>query len=300
MDSVSNQRSFSIVPWVVVWVVYLIGCELLKFYDETRLFAGGIVLLAAVATDLLLLGYALWLTLHATAKARLVFGLFVASCLFLLGLDVIYHSLYSILQIPRTQVPVFWLSTYNILYLMCLFLQIGMWAGILSTLTPQERKTALFCVPFTVIVLVVLMVYIFAAQWGPAHFTLINFYDGLDEILEWFGFVAATMCLLTAKNKWLTYLALGYLIIRSTGFMMDFRFFSQTYGSNSIVEALWVLGAIFMIYALAFIKKDGLHSLENPWVELPLSLRSKIIFWGAIGSVLAFTTLTVIAYFFNL
>lgn len=300
MDSVSNQRPFSLVPWFVVWLIYAISCELLKSYDTTRIFAGGLIIFATIIIDLFLIGYSLWLARHATAKVRLIFSLFFGACLFLLGVDSIYHVLYNLLNIPRYQVATILFATYNLLYVGCLVLQILMWGAILSTLQPQERKSVLVCIPFTVIILAVLLFYIFMTQWNPNQFTLINFYDGLDEILELFSFVVAVMCLITAKNKGVTYLAIGYFIIRMAGFAMDFHFFSQAYGSSSVVEFAWMPGTIFMIYALAFIKKNELYSLEKPWVELPRSLRSQIVFWGVIISVLAFTVFTMMAYFFQL
>ena len=299
MDDVLNQRPFSIVPWIVVWIIYAISCELLKSYDTTHIFAGGLIIFTAIITDLIMIGYSWWLTRHSTAKVRLIFGLFLGACFFLLGLDSLYHVLYNLFNMPRYQVAPLLLTTYNLLYIGCLTLQILMWGTILSTLQSQEKRSVLVYIPFAVIIFLLLLFYIFMTQWSSNKLTPINFHDGLYEIIEFFSFIVAAMCLITSKNKGVTYLAIGYFIIRITGFAMDFRFFSQAYGSSSVVEYAWVLGAIFMIYALAFIKKNALYSLETPWVELPRTLHSKIMFWGVILSILVFTAFAMIVYFLN-
>lgn len=296
MQDILNKRSFSIMPWVVVWVIYTLCYTLAKFYDTTHWFSAGLPLASSIIVDLLMIGYAFWLWQHSAAIAKLTFGLLLLSFLCLIGLDVVYHTLYDVLQIPRLQVSAFWVSIYNLLYLGYLLLQMGVWASILSIFKSHERRFVFLCIPVTVIMLVVFFVYIFTVQWNPSKFTLIGFYDGLGEIFELFGFVAAALCLVTARNWGIKYIALGYAIIIAAGFIADFKLFSQAYGSGSIIETLWVLGPIVVINGLFIIKNSELYLHSDTWVELPANVRSQVAYWAFLGAVFAFVILTVVVY----
>lgn len=297
-----DKPSFSVVPWVVVWMIYVLCYTLAKFYGITHVFFGGVVLSVNLILDGVMIFYACWLFQQSIAKTKLTFGLFLISFLCLFGHHAIYHVLYSILQIPRVQVTVFWLSAYNILYFGYLLFQMSAWIVILSSLKSGEKKSVFLYIPVAIIMLVTLCIYIFSVQWGSSASKLIGFYDGFDEIFELVGFITATICLVIAKNRGIAYLAFGYSIRIVAELALSFGLFSQAYGSGSIIETVWVLGIIFMIYGLFFIKRHGLyaHVDVDPWVELPVSIRSQVAYWGFISSVFAFVFFSVVVYLFGI
>lgn len=294
-----DKPSFSVIPWMIAWGIYALCYTLAKFYGVTHVFFGGLVLSVNLVLDGLLIFYAGWLWKQSTAIIKLMFGLFAVSFLCVFGTHVIYHVLYSVLHIPRTQVSSFGLSVYNILYFGYLLFQVSAWITLLSSLKSGERKAIFLYVPAAIIILVTLCIYIFSVQWGSSASKLIGFYDGFDEIFGLAGFIAAMLCLVTTKNRGILYLALGYSLKMVGNLITSFGLFSQAYGSGGIVETVFILGTVFMVYGLFFIKQNRLYSCIDPWVELPVSTRSQIAYWGFISSVFAFVVFSVVAYLFR-
>jgi len=300
MQDLPNKREPSLMPWLMVWFCYMAFYEITKLFNVTNFISGWLMFFGGFATSMLIGGYSAWFILRTSSKIRLTFILLLISSLFLLTNGSIYHYLYNVLHFTRAQVSITLFSTYNLLYLGYLITQVAVWISILATLPPQERRSTFFCVPATVIVLAAFLIYIFAVQWNITSFSLIGFYDGLDEILQLFSFVAAALCLITSQNRGLTYLALGYLIVRIAGFVMGFRFFAQAYGSGSIAEAGWLLGDVITIYGLYLIKKTSVFLQNTPWVAIPSTTRSQIAFWSFISSIGAFALLSIVAFVFKL
>lgn len=298
MQNTSNKHSFSVLPWVSVWVVYLMFYALFKFYGDAHGVFGGTFLLVDIIFDGIMLFYACWLWKKSSGIIKLTFGFFAVSFLCILGVHVVYDTLYSVLQIPRLQVPVFWLSTYNIIYLAYLLFQIAAWGCIFSTLKISEKKAVFLYIPVAILMLVTLFIYIFSIQWHSSMSQIIGFYDDFDEILELVGFIAAMLCLVIAKNRGVYYLALGYSLRLLGNLVMSFGLFSQMYGASSAIETICTLGTILMAYAMVLIKRNELY-VATPWIELPSSNRAKIAYWGFLSSVFAFVIFTITAYLFG-
>lgn len=299
MQNITNERPFSILPWVAVWVIYVMFYALSKFYGDAHGFFGGVFLSVDLIFDGIMLFYACWLWKNSSATIKLALGFFALSFLCILSVHVVYNTLYSVLQIPRLQVPVFWLSTYNVLYLAYLFFQIAAWGTIFSTLKAGEKKAIFLYIPVAILMLVTLFIYIFSIQWHSSISRLIGFYDDFDEILELAGFIAAMLCFVIAKNRGISYLALGYSLRLIGNLVMSFGLFSQMYGSSSAIETICTLGTILMAYAMVLIKRNGFYAAVDPWIELPSSNRAKIAYWGFLSSVFAFVIFTIIAYLFG-
>lgn len=296
-----NQRSFAIAPWIVLWAIYTLCCAVARIIDSTHIVAGVIVLVSNLTIDIVIIGYTCWLWQHSsTPQTRTTFGLLALSFLGLLGVDIVYYTLYDILQIPQAQAPAFWTLVYNLFYFGFLLFQLLTWSSVLLTLKPQEKKFIFFCIPATIMLLTSILIYILAIQWNPEQLTLISFYDGWDEILELLGFFVATFCLITAKNRGIFYLALGFSFNTFASLLMDFQLFSQVHGSGSILETSWFLSSIFMLCGLLLSKRDGLNlQTAPPWLELPVSTRAQIIFWGLISGIVALLNLVLATYFFK-
>jgi len=299
MDEKDHLTS-PLTPWVAIWALYTICWMVAKSYAPASTVSGIIILSSNLIVDIVMISYAFWLWRNTPAPGKSIFGLLFTSLLCLLATDVVYNILYNVLHIPQSLAPISWAFVYNILYFAFLLFQFLVWISVLLTLKPYERRFIFLCVPVIIILLATFLIYIFATQWNPESLTLISFYDGWDEIFELISFFAAALCLITAKNRGIFYIALGYMTNMGASFVIDFKFFSQAHGANSTLETVWTLGAIFTIYGLILFKKNLWYTQTGSWIELPVNTRSQMAFWGFIASILAFVILTTVAYFFNL
>lgn len=246
----------SVLSWMIVWIVFMIIYTFSKSYGS--IVSGGIMLFGNITLDILMFFYAFWLWKHSTLTAKLIFGLFALSFLFLLGTALFYHTLYDILQIPRAHVPLSVIFFYNTLFSGYLVCQLLAWIIALSAIKSPEKKSFSLYIPVAIVTIVTFFIYIFAASWHANLFSWLGFYDIIQPIFEVSSFIAAALCLTVSKNKGITYLALGYLIIMSAEFFLAFNLFSQKYGIVSLAETFWILGFLFTTYGFINIKKKFL------------------------------------------
>jgi len=293
----TNKRMPAIVLLVGVWLVYVIACEITKFYDSLALIHDGLVASGAILTSVLMLGFAVWLWYHAAKITKITFGLFAIAFACLLIVDLVFQTTYNILHIPESKTSTILMDLYSVAYVGYLFCQLAAWGSILSTLKSYERRIVLAFIPAVVIIFAIALLYLFASYWHPERYTLSGFYTGFDVIFELISFVPALLCLITCKNRGVTYLAIGYVIIMAVGFIINLNLLPEFLDSDSIVHGAWMLYGVWTICGLALMKKQAIYLPENLNVELPLSLRSQITFWAMISGILGFMILTVMVYF---
>ena len=83
-------------------------------------------------------------------------------------------------------------------------------------------KLKKFYLPNIVLSILLLIIFIFGIPWKIDYFSVVGLFQSLDTFIEASSFALATICLARSKNKVLHFIAIGYLIIISSDFVIRY------------------------------------------------------------------------------
>lgn len=265
--SKKTDQSFIALTFIVgIWLIYTVIYQMLKQHLEVSgilefLMVNG--LNAAVAIYF----WNSWKSVNQDSSSKKILMFFALSYGVVVIESSIYHAIYNVLHIPRSQVPLFWLSFYNFLYVVYLLLQLFAWAAILSMVRKNQKKPVSLSLPVLSVILAIVFVGFYILR-GSANLSFFGIYDFSDKLLEITYLVMVILCLITCRNKGLFYFAIGILISESSSLLMDFGILSQGFGAHSFLETGWVLGKLFMLYGLIRLSSTAIEDAQA-WLIAP-------------------------------
>jgi len=276
----TNPNNLLLFSLVGCWVIYTILYVVLKNLGLSL--SGVLSSVIIVILDLAGFYYAFWLWKSAKGRARKIFGFFAISCIAALIADFIYFVLYNILHLSHEGISTWLLSTYNIPTILFLIFRFLAFGSILPQIKFYQKKIANFLIytPIVIAITVISAMFFLLSKFNYQVFSVAKFYDWSEMILQLACFVIALLCLVVAKNRGVFYLAMAYLIDVLAELIMNTNLFSQSYGTQSLIETLWFLDSVLLIYGLIYLKQSGTYK-ESPlsWTYANDSLKSQTTYW---------------------
>lgn len=277
-------------PIILIWV----SIVFLQFiFFNNKIFVGWLTLCLEFFIDMLLIFFSFCFYRRYKSKSKKMqlaaFMLFV-SFLSISFSDFYYNAMLSILRIvPPAQV----IDPIDLSLFCFLIFQLMAWFLLLLDNNIREKRGIVFLdVPVFFIFISILLILSFNPFFKLLS-SVQNNYHVSSIIAELFSMFFAMLCLFFSKNRGLTLLASGYLILISSDLLLRLSFFEHTIMNTSYLQVLWSLGELTMLCALVYLIKskkqslqlfNSIHSLETQtalWTHV-LSFVSLLFFIGCI------------------
>ncbi len=276
MQNQTKVQHQSISVFLFSWVVFAAVYIFLKNYTPLQNIAGIPLSVAVIGSIIVAFIYGVRVWRKSTGKAKLVFGFFVLSFLCILIYGSIYQVVFNVLHLTQVPLPSLATLCYETIYFGFLVFQLLAWMCLFPKIdsAAKNRKDMVLYIPLAIILLYTFSMYIIIVKLE------IFSYDSLYNILGFSSFILAMLCLASARNKGIFYLALGFLVSKSGGLIMISGTFAQKFRTGSPMETLWILGVLIMAYGLMNFKPNEIcNTSPNIWIHPINSIRTQISFW---------------------
>ena len=285
MAKEKENKNLVLFSFIGCWILYATLYMVLR--GTAPVWNGVLSTVAIITLDIAGLGYSLWLWKNTKGASKRIFGFFVISCACAITADFIYQLLYNIAHIPRDNIPIFLLSSYNLPTVAFLFFRLLIFTNIAKIYT-KKILNIVIGVPIVITTLAIGAMFFLSSNLSIAHFSVNKFYDVIEMPLQMMGFVAAILCLAIAKNKGVFYISIAYILDAITELTMNANILSQSYNTTSLVETLWFLDSLLLVYGLFCLKHSGTYK-DNPtvWTDTYNSVKSQTTLWSLMFCLLA-------------
>lgn len=285
-NTTQSQKSnfISVTLILIAWIAYATLTSIFKQHEATKFVAGILATLGDTGLNLAIVAICIWLWRNAAKEAKLLFMFFSLSFAFVTIPNAVYHLIFNVFHI---QAPYFdttnnLILLHHIPYMFCLIFEFAAWMSVAVYLFSSHLKLKNYT-PIIFVVSLMLLMFIWIYGWKFNFKEAAMFSKVYKIYITSFyivNFTIAALCLAACRTRSIFYLALGYIIIVGTDLIMDFGFMSQGFGIGSLLDNVWFLGILFMLYGLLDFKKTKDYKL-NPkhWVSEPNSIKTQIAFW---------------------
>lgn len=266
---------------VGTWVVYAIAYALLKQYKTAEIYAGFLALIVTVGLDLVITLLTFYLWKKVIEREKIIFALYSASFLLAAITDINYNLIVNILGI--TNYSGILASLFDIPFIGFLISQFLIWFFIFLKTKPIQNKHNFFAsyLSIFIIILIVFTIFFLAnLTWKVPVFSLLGLYRLLQAVFQVTGFLFALLCLAIAIDKQIRFLSIGYLIIISCSFFAQLSHLTQSMLPASMVEVIWSLGLLSIIFGLINMKRNSFYLESEKWLNSINSVQAQCAFWG--------------------
>lgn len=242
---------------------------------------GYTTLIGEAGIDILICIISIYLYYVSGNHRRRLFAMIATAFFFEAFADGAYNFIQNILGICNPSI--FLSSLYEVPLLLFLCLQGWFWWELFfGTNTDKERKKIplLTYVPFIISSLIIITIFIYSADWKINRLSSEGLYQFADIVIEAADFALVSICLVTSGNKNLSCIAIGFLIIVCSNYMIRLPVVALATAQNSPFEFTWITGQLLVFYGLSNFKKESTNNFQKNWCYGIDYLQSQI----AVGS----------------
>lgn len=207
-------------------------------------------------------------------RSRL-FGIIAAAYFCECIADGAYNLLQNVLNISNP--TTFIASFFEIPFLSFLCLQAWLWWELFSESNTNKRMPLLAYAPFMVSALLVITIFIYFAGWKIDRLSGEGLYQLADIFAEAVGFALVSISLGTSSNKAFSSIAIGFLVIVCSNYMIRLPVVALATTQNSPYEFSWIAGQLLVFYGLSRLKQDYPDNPPNNWCYGVNCLQSQIV-----------------------
>lgn len=249
--------SLSIIGIVILWFLYTFSYLALKQYHI--LYAGYLSFIGEVGLDIVAAVLAFYLWKKTTGPEKIVFALFSISFLLAAITDISYNINTNILGITNFTNIID--STFDIPFLGFLIFQLLAWIVIFLKIETTQNKGILFSSIFTIAILVLIIfgIFLFHTLWKAQNTHLVETYIAIDTVLQLLTLIFIVPCLIIVPNNQIRQVAVGYIIIMLADLIVHFEVLTRILKESSLLETLWILGLLFIVFGLYGMIKNPLE-----------------------------------------
>lgn len=271
------STTFLVASVVIAWAIFSWLYITLEFHLKLARIAAYFPLLGEVGFDAiaLFLVFKLWVDAKES-NAKKVFFAFVLSFLTAMIADFIYNIVLNFYNFHYKNSLI--ISLFDIPFALFLFFQLLAWGLIFCAhkeKTINEKKMSYL--PYMMVSFLMFIMFLFGVQWRIQYFSVLGFFQVLDTVLEVVGFSLVTIYLARAKVLQVRFVALGYLLIVSSDFIIRYNIVSGFIPSLSPFEATWMLG--LLLICLGFYLVQDCNHVDLFELLPSNSLQSQMAIW---------------------
>ncbi len=242
---------------------------------------GVITLVGEVGMDILIFILALQLYYAVSGRNRYLFGIIAFSYFCESFADGVYNLTQNVLNVSNPSLLLS--SAFEIPFLSFLCLQAWVWWQLFSEANSNskpDKKPMLVYGSFIASLLLMIVTFVYFADWKIDRFSGEGLYQLADVLAEAAGFALVSIYLGTSRNKYFSCIAIGFLIIVCSNYMIRLPVISLGSKQNSPFEFTWILGQLLVFYGHTRFKQTYIKSLSGKWCYGLNCLQSQI----AVGS----------------
>lgn len=256
-DTQKKSTVLAIPLVLAVWVAYTVSYLFLSKNTNTAVISGYLSLLGQAGLDIALVFLCLHVWREETGGMRKIYLFFMASFICAFLADTVYNVLLNIQQLST--ITNFQDSLFDIPFIFFLFFQNCAWGIIFFKRTTKWKPISFFnYIPYIIVAWIVFFGFVYGIHWKIQYFSILGIYQIVDTLLEVAGFLLAAFCLARAATHWLKYVAVGYLLIVATDFLIRYNVVEQLRLNFNPFETTWVLGLLFIAGGFFFLKNRTL------------------------------------------
>ncbi len=276
----SRKIPYIFLSLIVFWVIYTILYGISKNISFLHGLTGYLAFVGETGLDVICVIVSWHLVKATKGNAKIFFTLLFISFIFSALSDGAYNIILNIYGNYHFQPLIE--SIFDFPFLLFLILQLAAWFLMFLVVKNQEKPhfKAIFYIPLIISCLTILFVFIFVPVWQIKYASTIGFYMLADTFVELLAFVFITICLGASINKNLLLMAIGFMLVIASDFIIRFSEVSRLLFPGSPLETIWVLGLIFMAYGLYKFKSDPNINQPKKWVCGWNSIQLQSCFWG--------------------
>jgi hypothetical protein len=145
-------------------------------------------------------------------------------------------------------------TVFDLPFALALFTQAIAWIYIYLVLRQFDTKKLIL--PFIIATLAFTILFYFSPAWHVSKFSAEGLYNIIDTVIEAFLFVFLLLAIYHAENYHIKFIALGYLIVIVSDFMIRCLEVYNLLIPGTSLETTWVLGLLLFAVGLARLRKQ--------------------------------------------
>ena len=203
-------------------------------------YLGVFTLLGESVFDLLIFAACLKLFLNGSKQIKGIFKYFSLSFLCAFFADFSYNLILNVLKI--TEFSSLRESIFDAPFLLFLLFQLIAWLKIVRALKPRSTiDFKLFAaIPILMATIFIFFVFVFIPAWKIQAFSIPWTYQILDSLIEITTYAVLLICLGTSKNKAISLMSLGSLIVIASDFSIRYNQILNVLYPNSFFEITYI------------------------------------------------------------
>jgi len=256
---------------LIVWVIYSLLYALSKNITVLHSMVGYLAFVGETGLDIVCFILTIKLASKTTSTTKNIFTLFAISFFFGALSDSSYNIVLNILNANAFNPLIE--TIFDIPFALFLFFQLIAWVKLFQVMhTNQPICIKQNCyLPFAFSILIILLSFFLLPSWKINRLSVEGFFNILDTLLEVSAFSLLVICLFSAKDKIITLLSSGFLIVIASDFVIRYTEVEQKLFPGSPLETTWVLGLLlFSLGLYIFLKTNRVDFKEtfNRWNSL--------------------------------
>jgi len=239
---------------------------------------GLMTLIGETGMDILICTLSFRLFYIASSKRRKLFGIIATAFFSESFADGAYNLIQNVFNISNP--TIFMASFFEIPFLIFLCLQAWIWWELFAEANAGNKSKGmpiLAYAPFIVSSLLVIAIFVYFADWKIDRLSGEGLYQLADILAEAAGFALVSICLGTSGNKAFSSIAIGFLIIVCSNYMIRLPVVALATTQNSPFEFTWIVGQLLIFSGLLTIKKAYPDNPPENWCYGVNCLQSQIV-----------------------
>ncbi len=258
-----------------LYLIFAISYAITPF--STPAVIGYTTLIGEAGMDILICILSIYLYYLSSSHRRKLFAIIAMAFFFEAFADGAYNFIQNILGICNPSI--FVSSLYEVPLLLFLCLQGWFWWKLFSETNSdnEEKKMPLLTyAPFIISSLIIVAIFIYFADWKIDRLSGAGLYQFADILVEAVDFALVSICLGTSRNKALSCVAIGFLVIVCSNYMIRLPVVFLATTQNSPFEFTWIAGQLLVFYGLSSFKKENTDKFLKNWCYGINCLQSQI------------------------
>jgi signal transduction histidine kinase len=272
-------KGYGLLIFLSFYLVCAIGYAISPFSQPAII--GWTTFSGETGMDILICALSFQLYYKTSGKRRRLFGFIALSYLVESMADSIYNLLQNIWDVSNPSILVS--SLFEIPFLSFLCLQTWIWWELFieSNTHGKIKKTPLLTyIPLIASSLFVMGIFLYFGGWKINRLSGEGLYQLADVFVEAINFALVSICLGASANKAISSVAIGFLIIVCSNYMIRLPVVALASIQNSPFEFTWIAGQLLISYGLLHLKQHLQKNSIDNWCYGVNCLQSQIAVGG--------------------
>ncbi len=262
-------------------------------------YLGILTLLGESFLDLLIFTVSLKLFLNGSKQIKGIFKYFLLSFLCAFFADFSYNLILNILSI--SQFSGLLQSIFDVPFLLFLIFQLIAWLKIVRML--ELKLTIDFklfaALPILMATIFIFFVFVFIPAWKIQIFSIPWTYQVIDSLIEIATYAVLLVCLGASKNKAISLMSLGSLIVIASDFSIRYNQILNVLYPNSFFEITWIFGLVLFSVGVSQANRQDDFDVVQNWFSKPDSIRFQITSFSFSLCIFSISFIFLLIYYFS-